>query len=97
MVNKITLYPKTTRMGKEKSQLTEKLDGSNLGFFKLNNEVYVAQRNWVFTLEEALQSDKLYKGLLGFINENVDNLNKIVEGAVIFGEWIGNCRSSIIS
>lgn len=46
----------------------------------------------MFTLEEALQSDKLYKGLLGFINENVDNLNKIVEGAVIFGEWIGMGR-----
>lgn len=45
MADRITLYPKTTRMGKEKSQLTEKLDGSNLGFFKLNNKVYVAQRN----------------------------------------------------
>lgn len=45
MAYRIKLYPKTTRMGKEKSQLTEKLDGSNLGFFKLNNKVYVAQRN----------------------------------------------------
>lgn len=89
-MKKVKLYPKTTRLGKEKLQLTEKLDGSNLGFFKLNGVIYVAQRNYVFKLDEISQyGDLLYGGLLDFVNENHAVLNKIVEGAIVFGEWLG--------
>ena len=43
------IYPKTQRVkcAGDKIYLTEKLDGSNLVFFKKNDELYFAQRNKV--------------------------------------------------
>ena len=43
---KKSIYPKTRRVkiAGEKVYITEKLDGSNLVFFKKNDEVYIAQR-----------------------------------------------------
>lgn len=43
-MKKIELYPKTQRISVdgEKIQITEKLDGSNLIIFKLNDEIYFA-------------------------------------------------------
>ena len=61
------IYPKTKRvscMG-DKVELTEKLDGSNLVIFKKNDELYIAQRNNIFKINELEENkDKLYKGLL---------------------------------
>ena len=47
------IYPKTQRVKctGDKIYLTEKLDGSNLVFFKKNDELYFAQRNNIFALE----------------------------------------------
>lgn len=43
---KKTLYPKTRRVKlKSKVVITEKLDGSNIGFFKVNGELLIAQNN----------------------------------------------------
>ena len=43
---KRTLYPKTKRVQyKNRVVITEKLDGSNIGFFKVNGELVIAQRN----------------------------------------------------
>ena len=44
------IYPKTQRVICEgaKIQITEKLDGSNLVIFKLNDDLYIAQRNTIF-------------------------------------------------
>lgn len=94
---KATLYPKTTRVSTKSRGilLTEKLDGSNLGFFVRDDELHIAQRNNVFTMSEALDSNSpasqiLYKGLIGWLTENGQTLKQsIYEGTVIFGEWIG--------
>ena len=52
-------------------KLTEKLDGSNLVIFKKNDELYIAQRNNIFKINELEENkDKLYKGLLQWINNN---------------------------
>ena len=70
------LYPKTKRVGlKNEVVITEKLDGSNIGFYKLNGELYVAQRNNIFTMAE-LEDNKgmLYSGLLGWLQENGEHL-----------------------
>ena len=85
---KLSLYPKTERIGTEQVIITEKLDGSNLGIFKLNGEVYFAQRNYVFKYDE-LTKENSYKGLRGWMEENTDSLNKLNEGSCVFGEWIG--------
>ena len=44
------IYPKTKRVSCKgnKVYITEKLDGSNLVFFKKNNELYIAQRKSIF-------------------------------------------------
>lgn len=43
---KKTLYPKTKRVQyKNRVVITEKLDGSNIGFFKINGGLIIAQNN----------------------------------------------------
>lgn len=92
---KQTLYPKTQRIGKAKTRIviTEKLDGSNLGIFKLNNNLIIAQRNWVHIwnpLETTLDKNNAYKGLIDWLDNHGETiLNNLHEGSGVFGEWIG--------
>ena len=60
------MYPKTSRIGNKMGDIliTEKLDGSNLSIFKLNGELYIGQRNYIFRLDEIdRQKEMLYQGL----------------------------------
>lgn len=86
------IYPKTKRVSIAggKVYVTEKLDGSNLCFFKKDEEMYVAQRNSIYKFSELEENkDKLYKGLYQWIEDNKEALNDIYNGAVICGEWLG--------
>lgn len=87
------IYPKTQRVICEgaKVQITEKLDGSNLVIFKLNEVLYVAQRNNIFEFRELKENkDKLYKGLLNWLLEHEEELQEeLYEGSAICGEWLG--------
>lgn len=90
---KKSLYPKTPRvkvMG-EKVHLTEKLDGSNLVFFKKDGELYIGCRNNIYTLAEIEEvKDKLYKGLYAWLKDNGEVLkNSLMENSAICGEWMG--------
>ncbi len=91
-MKQITLYPKTQRTGQDeyKWEITEKLDGSNIGFFKLNDELYVAQRNRVYKASDVKEFGT-YPHLLNWL-EDVALEDDLVEGAVIFGEWLGQGR-----
>lgn len=87
------IYPKTQRVICEgaKVQITEKLDGSNLCLFKLNERVYIAQRNNVLSIDE-LEENKgiLYKGLYQWLQDNRVVLeDEIHNNSVICGEWLG--------
>lgn len=89
---KRTLYPKTERLTTNipKITITEKLDGSNLGLFKLDGKLVVAQRNYLFTYPNP---DIDYKGLQWWLAEHADDLlENLHEGAGVFGEWIGMGR-----
>jgi len=90
---KTELYPKTPRVSVagEQIEITEKLDGSNLIIFKLNGDIYFAQRNTIFKYEELEENkDKLYKGLLGWANEHITELKEeLYEGSCLCGEWLG--------
>lgn len=92
MVKK-SIYPKTKRLGTLKDIIiTEKLDGSNLAFFKKEGIVYIATRNNILNTKEDLIENKniLYKGLQGWLEQNLYKLEEVlVEGSVICGEWIG--------
>lgn len=89
-MEKKTLYPKTKRVKfKNKVVITEKLDGSNIGFFKVNGELIIAQRNYIFKSDE-IDKNTAYKGLIGWIEEHGEDLkNRLIEGSGFFGEWIG--------
>ena len=87
------IYPKTPRMKVEgeKVYLTEKLDGSNLVFFKKDGELYFCQRKNIIALNEldAAQS-VLYKGLYQWLKDYGETLrNNLHEGSAICGEWLG--------
>lgn len=87
------IYPKTQRVICEgaKVQITEKLDGSNLVIFKLNEVLYVAQRNNIFEFRELKENKgKLYNGLLNWLLEHEEELQEeLYEGSAICGEWLG--------
>jgi len=89
---KKSIYPKTRRVkiAGEKVYITEKLDGSNLVFFKKNDEVYIAQRKNIFNINEIEENkDKLYKGLYEWIKYNISVLNDLHNDSAICGEWLG--------
>lgn len=90
---KLKLYPSTSRVGKDKSKVTvtEKLDGSNLGFFKVDGDLWIAQRNWVIPFSNLEDSkDFMYKGLYGWLKEHGEELrDSLHENSGVFGEWIG--------
>lgn len=90
-MKKMQLYPKTQRISDPEYQITEKLDGSNIGIFNLFGELLIAERNVVFKLQEIDEiRGSLYKGLYGFLKENgEDLLSKLHEGSGFFGEWMG--------
>lgn len=87
------IYPKTRRIpiSGVKFLITEKLDGSNLVFFKKEDVLYIAQRKTIFTLSEAFENkDKLYKGLYQFLLDNGKELeDKLNNNSAICGEWLG--------
>lgn len=87
---KRTVYPKTKRFS-QGYQITEKLDGSNLGIANINGVLYFFQRNLIFSLNEISNIDKnaIYKGLIDWIIENEKVLKSIRNGKIIFGEWLG--------
>ena len=97
---KKTLYPKTKRLESKKEviTITEKIDGSNLSFFKLDGELYIAQRNNIYSLTEAMgvgiiPKNVMYKHLHDFLANYGSELKAdLQEKAVVSGEWIGMGR-----
>lgn len=97
---KMTLYPKTIRYSEtEKGYfLTEKLDGSNLGIGRIGEQIYICQRNYVFTLEEVIEGTKLeYKGLRNWLVKHEQELKELIyDGSIMFGEWLGMGKISYL-
>lgn len=89
MINK-QIYPKTKRIPLSNTiYVTEKIDGSNLGIFNLNDKLYIAQRGLVFSIDEIEEvKSKMYKGLYAWLKENAENV-KLNNNSCIFGEWLG--------
>ena len=86
-------YPKTKRVSckGDKVCITEKMDGSNLVFFKKDDTLYIAQRNNILCIDE-LDDVKgiLYKGLYQWLIDNKDTLiQELHNNSAICGEWLG--------
>lgn len=94
MIKSKEYYPKTKRIGLANEVIvTEKLDGSNLGFAKVDGELYVMQRTQVFAWkdfkEDTEARKKLYRGLYDWLCEHSCKLEAdIFENAVVYGEWM---------
>lgn len=91
MLNR-TIYPKTKRVKSSENlvEITEKLDGSNLCIFKVNDGLQVAQRNKIFSFNELEKyKNQLYPGLYEWLEDNREALDSIVNNAVVCGEWLG--------
>ena len=88
------IYPKTERVKVNQDkvcEVTEKLDGSNLCILKKENQLYIAQRNNIFSIEEIEEvKDKLYSGLYAWLLEHKEVLQKELRNdSCICGEWLG--------
>lgn len=89
---KQTIFPKIKRIEiNKKYQITEKLDGSNLGIAKIGYNLYFCQRNTIFgTYEVYDNKNVLYKNLEPWIIENKETLLEVLnDNTIIFGEWLG--------
>ena len=69
------IYPKTKRVSckGDKVYLTEKIDGSNLVFFKKDDKLYFAQRNNIICNNSAICGEWIGMGCLKY---NVDEFDK---------------------
>lgn len=91
------LYPKTKRIANI-CEITEKIDGGNIQFFKINGILYMATRNNVMSVadeKEFIQStiEPTYTGVLEFLEKYEKWLTEnIYEGSSIIGEWTRNER-----
>lgn len=86
------IYPKTKRLPVvgRLIQITEKLDGSNLCFFKKDDKLYLAQRNTIIAFDEVEECKALlYKGLYAWLEDHKDELEFIRNNSVVCGEWLG--------
>jgi len=87
------IYPKTKRVSctGDKVYVTEKLDGSNLVFFKKDKELHIAQRKTIFKISELEDvKDILYKGLYQWLVDNKNKLeDELHDNSAICGEWLG--------
>lgn len=88
------IYPKTKRLSckGDKVYLTEKLDGSNLCIFKKDEQLFIAQRNNIISVEEELETckDILYKGLYQWLLDNKEALkSELHNNSALCGEWLG--------
>jgi len=84
------IYPKTIRIDNNNDiVITEKLDGSNLGIFKLNGVIHFAQRNNIISYD-GLDFKPTYGGLKGWADEHIEYLKEqLQETSCLLGEWIG--------
>lgn len=79
---------------KERRIKMEKIDGSNLTFFKFENELYIAQRNYIYKFKDFKENKDLfkgviYKGLTPFLEQfGADLEEKLYDGSAICGEWL---------
>ena len=81
------IYPKTKRVSclGDKVYLIEKLDGSNLVFFKKNEKLYFAQRNNIICIDEIEeQKGMLYKGLYQWLLDNKEVLENELQISLHF-------------
>ena len=87
------IYPKTKRLNCDGDgiYITEKLDGSNLVFFKKDDELYIAQRKTIINISELEEcKDLLYKGLYQWLLDNKEYLQEqLINNSAICGEWLG--------
>ena len=76
------LFPKTVRFNEEARgyQITEKMDGANLGIGKFNGELVIAQREIIFSVKEAktgkVEGIEIYKGFPEWIAEHEEFLKE---------------------
>ena len=87
------LYPKTQRLrvAGEIVNITEKIDGANLVFFKYEGKLHIAERHAIFILDEI--NNLQYGALRPFLEKYGKLLeDSIVENAAICGEWLGMAK-----
>lgn len=101
MIIEKSLYPKTSRIA-NLCEITEKIDGSNIQFFVINSELYMATREYVVSIKDNENMDWIskiiepsYTGVIEFIlNHRYFLTRNIYEGSSIIGEWTRNERYS---
>lgn len=94
MIQKM-LYPKTIRINDttQKVFLTEKLDGSNIGFFRIEDELIISTRNQIYTLSEfsnmIVPKDSMNKSLSVWLSIFGENLKwSLHKNSGFFGEFL---------
>jgi len=94
-----TAFPKILHLGHKQIkdifdgevEITEKVDGSQLGFGKINGELFVRSKGKEQDLDNP---DKMFEGAVEFVKTIADRLP---DNIVLYGEWLSKPKHNILA
>ena len=94
-----TAFPKILHLGRKQVkdifdgevEITEKVDGSQLGFGKINGELFVRSKGKEQDLDNP---DKMFEGAVEFVKTIAD---KLPDNITLYGEWLSKPKHNILA
>lgn len=94
-----TAFPKILHLGHKQIkdifdgevEITEKVDGSQLGFGKINGELFVRSKGKEQDLDNP---DKMFEGAVKFVKTIAD---KLPDNIVLYGEWLNKPKHNVLA
>lgn len=94
-----TAFPKILHLGHKQIkdifdgevEITEKVDGSQLGFGKINGELFVRSKGKEQDLDNP---DKMFEGAVEFVKTIAD---KLPDNIALYGEWLNKPKHNVLA
>lgn len=96
---KTSAFPKILHIGHKQIsdifdgdvEITEKIDGSQLGFGKINGELFVRSKGKEQDFDDP---DKMFKGATEFVKTIAD---KLPDNIALYGEWLNKPKHNVLA
>lgn len=96
---KTSAFPKILHIGNKQIsdlfegvvEITEKVDGSQLGFGKVNGELFVRSKGKEQDLDNP---DKMFEGAVEFVKTIAD---KLPDNITLYGEWLSKPKHNVLA
>lgn len=96
---KTSAFPKILHIGNKQIsdlfdgvvEITEKVDGSQLGLGKINGELFVRSKGKEQDLDNP---DKMFEGVVEFVKTIAD---KLPDNIALYGEWLSKPKHNVLA